>query len=458
MKKLKLVIGIFLLFIIVISGVATYFFFPIMSGFSAKAACSCVFNSGRSLDDVVANELSILPLNLTTVSVDYKDSSATAKVFGFAIKKAIFRKGLGCTLLNNTKENVLRNNTFVTTRASSIKPDSVDWPLGNKGMFSSQSSFDSIQLNQAFNYAFTSSQNKSLYGTRSLIVVHHGKIIKEQYLQGFTPNMPQTGWSMAKSITNALMGILVKEGKLTVSQNNLFPAWSKDNRKNITIGNLLNANSGLLWKEIYTMPSPATRMLYQEDDMPRYAINFKLDEKPGEHFKYSSGTSNIISGIIRKQTGAGYYNFVYEKLLHKIGMNSAVMEPDAGGTFVGSSYCFASARDWARFGLLYLNDGMVNGERILPEGWVKYTATPASGALKGEYGAQFWLNAGAPGNPANRTYPDVPPDCFYAEGYQGQQVYIIPSYDVVVVRLSLQTTSAFDENKFLAAVLKAVKK
>ena len=198
------------------------------------------------------------------------------------------------------------------------------------------------------------------------------------------------------------------------------------------------------------MPSPATRMLYQEDDLPRYAMTFKLNEKPGEHFKYSSGTSNILSGIIREKTGTGYYNFVYEKLLHKIGMNSAVMEPDAGGTFVGSSYCFASARDWARFGLLYLHDGVVNGERILPEGWVKYTATPASGALKGEYGAQFWLNAGQPGNPTNRTYPGVPTDCFYAEGYQGQQVFIIPSYDVVIVRLSLQKSGNFDENKFLS--------
>lgn len=429
-----------------------------MSGFSAKTACSCVFNSGRTLDDVVANELSISPLNFTTVTVNYKDSSTTASVFGFAIKKAIFRKGLGCTLLNHTKENVLRSTRFVPTQATAIQPDSVAWPLGNKDMFSNQHQYDSIELNKAFNYAFTKPGNKSLYGTRSLIVVHHGKIIKEQYMNGFTPDMPQTGWSMAKSITNALIGILVKEGKLSVSQNNLFPAWYKDDRKNITLGNLLNANSGLSWKEIYTMPSPATRMLYQEDDMPRYAMTFKLNEKPGEYFKYSSGTSNILSGIIRQQTGSGYYNFVYEKLLHKIGMNSAVMEQDAGGTFVGSSYCFASARDWARFGLLYLHDGVVNGERILPEGWVKYTTTPASGALKGEYGAQFWLNAGAPGNPANRTYPDVPADCFYAEGYQGQQVYIIPSYDVVVVRLSLQKTSAFDENKFLSALLKSIKK
>lgn len=458
MRKFKWIVGIFLLLIIILASVGSYFFFPIMSGYSAKAACSCVFNSGRSLQDVVANELSILPLNFTSVTINNKDSSATASVFGFAIKKAIFRRGLGCTLLNQSNEKVLRNTQFIPTQSSGIIPDSVEWPLGNKNLFSSQSSYDSSSLHQAFAYAFTASGNKSKYGTRSLIVVHHGKIIKEQYVKGYTPDMPQTGWSMSKSITNALIGILVKDGKLTVDQNNLFAEWAKDDRKNITLGNLLNANSGLAWKEVYNLPSPATKMLYGQDDMPRFAMNFPLDEKPGTHFKYSSGTSNMLSGIIRQKAGAGYYNFVYDKLFNKIGMHSAIMEPDAGGTFVGSSYCFASARDWARFGLLYLNDGMINGERILPEGWVKYTTTPAVGALKGEYGAQFWLNAGEPGNPTNRTYPDVPTDCFFAEGYQGQQVFIIPGYDAVIVRLSLQNTTEFDENKFIAEVLRAIKK
>lgn len=458
MRKLRSVIGIFLLFIVVIAGLATYFFFPIMTGFSAKTGWSCVFNSGRSLEEVATNELSVFPLDLTRVTINKKDSSATASVLGLAVKKAIYRKGLGCTLINHTNEQALRNTRFVPTQFTAVNMDTVAWPLGNKDMFSTEHMYDSSVLNKGFDYAFTKEGRKNLYGTRSIIVVHHGKIIKEQYLNGFTADMPQTGWSMAKSITNALIGILVKEGKLSINQNNLFEEWTKDDRKNITLGNLLNANSGLAWKEVYSFPSPANKMLYEEDDMPKYARGFPLEEKPGTHFKYSSGTTNMLSGIIRQKAGEEYYNFVHDKLFARIGMNSAVMEADAGGTFVGSSYCFASARDWARFGLLYLNDGLVNGERILPEGWVTYTTTPASGALMGEYGAQFWLNAGEPGNPKHRTYIDVPTDCFFAEGYQGQQVFIIPSYDVVIVRLSLQTSPRFNENKFLAEVLRAIRK
>ena len=133
-------------------------------------------------------------------------------------------------------------------------------------------------------------------------------------------------------------------------------------------------------------------------------------------------------------------------------MYSAIMEPDPSGTFVGSSYCFASARDWARFGLLYLNDGVWNGERILPEGWVKYTTTPATGARRREYGAQFWLNAGD----SLKTYPDVPGDCFFADGFAGQNVWIIPSKKLVVVRLACQQGNKLDENRFLAEIIKCL--
>jgi len=133
-----------------------------------------------------------------------------------------------------------------------------------------------------------------------------------------------------------------------------------------------------------------------------------------------------------------------------------VLEPDAGGTFVGSSFTFGTARDWARFGLLYLNDGVWNGERILPEGWVEYTTTPGPAAEHGEYGAQFWLNAGAKDNPANRIYPDVPADLYWADGYEGQNVFILPSKNLVVVKLSLSSGDHLDDNKFLAGIISAL--
>jgi CubicO group peptidase (beta-lactamase class C family) len=222
---------------------------------------------------------------------------------------------------------------------------------------------------------------------------------------------------------------------------------------------LLHANSGLKWEEKYNKESNATIMLYKEKDMAKYAMKSKLKNKSGTEFYYSSGTTNILSFIIRNTLGdTAYHRFSYAELFHKIGMYSAVLEPDGSGTFVGSSYCFASPRDWARFGLLYLNDGVWNGQRILPEGWVKYTTTPATSAKIGQYGAQFWLNAGSPGNPSSRKYPDVPTDCFWADGFEGQNLWIIPSKKLVVVRLSMEKGNKLDENKFLADIIKALPK
>ena len=219
----------------------------------------------------------------------------------------------------------------------------------------------------------------------------------------------------------------------------------------------MQASSGLEWKEVYAGPSPATNMLFRKKDAGLFAAGFELEKDPGTEFYYSSGTTNIISRIVRETIGDEYYyRFPYEELFYKIGMVNTTLEPDAGGTFVGSSFSFATARDWARFGLLYLNNGFWNGERILPEGWVQYTVTPAPAAQKGEYGAQFWLNAVAKHNPADRYFPDVPTDLYWADGYEGQNVFILPSKGLVVVKLSLSTGDYIDDNKFLAGIIDAL--
>jgi CubicO group peptidase (beta-lactamase class C family) len=158
--------------------------------------------------------------------------------------------------------------------------------------------------------------------------------------------------------------------------------------------------------------------------------------------------------ILRNTLGdERYYRFPYDELFYPLGMQNTVLEPDAGGTFVGSSYSFASARDMARFGLLYLNDGIWQGQRLLPEGWVNYSTTPQATAARGEYGAHFWLNAGEPGNPSNRTYPNVPVDLFWAAGYEGQKVFILPSKKLVIVKMSLSHNNFVDDNQFLATII-----
>jgi CubicO group peptidase (beta-lactamase class C family) len=201
-------------------------------------------------------------------------------------------------------------------------------------------------------------------------------------------------------------------------------------------------------------------MLYRSGDFAAYAASKRLEAKPGEKWVYSTGTANIISRTVRQTVEkemSDHYTFLQEELFDRIGMTSAVMEPDPSGTFVGSSYTLATPRDWARFGLLYLQDGVWKGERILPEGWVKYTTTPTPSAPKGEYGALFWLNAGAISNPGDRTCPSVTQDAYSAEGYQHQYVIIIPSRKLIMVRFGATSIrEAWDTEAFINDVLVAL--
>ncbi len=432
---------------------------PILSGYGAKDLCSCAMVAGRNPDDVVKNELGQSPLSLGTFTVDYKDSSATGSVFGLAKRKAIYRKGLGCTLIAELTEEELRNQKMNLSLNNVAVSDSVDWPMGDKLPAVLDSGINYEKLNQAIASAFEEPGPKKLIRTRGVVVVYDGKLIAEKYAEGFDQNTKQIGWSMTKSITNALVGILVRQGKLKIEEPAPIAEWKKDERNKITLNDLMHMSSGLDWVENYAGPSGATNMLFKSKDMGIYAATVSAKHEPGKVWYYSSGTSNIISKIVRDAIGdENYYRFPSEELFHKLGMRSLIVEPDAGGTFVGSSYSFATPRDWARFGLLYLNDGVWQGERILPEGWVKYSSTPTSGAKHGQYGAQFWLNAGEPGHPENRTFPDVPVDLFYANGYEGQSVFIIPSKKLVVAKLSLSQGAMLDDNKFLKEIIEALPK
>ena len=430
--------------------------FPIISGYGAKNVCSNVFIAGRSPEDVIKNEMEGFPLSLGTYKVNLQDSSVTGSVFGFAKRVAIFRTGMGATLLNGvSKEDFYKEARKTVTAPTAL--DSVAWPYGSKIKDTVIAGIDKKLIDVALDSAFSEPGEKKNRRTRAVIIVYNGQIIAEKYADGYNANSKLIGWSMTKSITNALLGILVKDGKLDVNAPAPIAEWKNDDRKNITLKNLMQMSSGLKWEENYTKSCDATNMLYKEKDMGVYALQAPLEKQPNTFFYYSSGTTNILSHVIREKVPANeYQDFPYKKLLYKIGMNSAVVEPDAGGTFVGSSYSFATARDWAKFGLLYLNDGVWNGERILPEGWVKYSTTPATTHPRGMYGAQWWLNAGAPGNPANREYPNVPTDCYWADGYEGQYVWVIPSKKLVVVRLALEHGNKMNEDKFLHDIVAAV--
>ena len=463
MKLKRIILRSLLVIILAVLGYGVYYCwvsFPIISGYGAKNMCSAVFLAGRKEADVRAQELSFTPMNLGTFTVDYKDSSVKGTVFGFAKRKAIFRSGLGATLINELSEEEVRKQHYQLAAKPVVNTDTIAWPMGDRIIPVPDSAIDIPQLQKTVSSIFIEQDTANLIRTRAVIVLHNGNIVAEQYAAGFTKDSKLIGWSMTKSITSALTGILVKQGKLQVEAPAPVAEWKDPNdpRSKITLKNILQQTTGLDFLEDYSKSSDATKMLFQKAAMGTYTAQHELKDKPGDVFYYSSGNTNLLSRIIREQVGeTGYHAFPYNELFYKTGMYNTILEPDASGTFVGSSYSYGVARDWARFGLLYLNDGVFNNERILPEGWVKATVTPAGAATKSEYGYQFWLNAGAKNDTGNRLYPHCPTDMFCCDGYEGQYVFIIPSKNLVIVRLGLTHNDQFDIDAFAAGVVACVK-
>ena len=462
--------GLGVLLVVGLVGAAWYLAkaLPIGTGYAAKYICSSVFISKRDAqvvfrEDVapVANPFS----RIIKVRVDSVHKTVTAHIFGFFASKAIYREGCGCTLLRHTTEEALRGQKFLTHFAVGtplISPDS-PWPLGNQGPTDPlPAGVDAKKLKRAVDTAFLETGYGNPRYTRAVVVVYDGRLIAERYAAGIDQNTPLLGWSMAKSVTNALVGILVRKGKLDLRSPAPVSEWRQvgDPRQAITLDQLLRMSSGLSFKEKYGPLSDATDMLYGAYDFGAFAASKPLEAGPDSKWNYSSGTANIIARIVRQaieKDNQDSYEFIRRELLDKIGMESFVLEPDPAGTFAGSSYIFASARDWARFGLLYLQDGVWQDERILPEGWVRYSRTPTPKSPRGEYGALFWLNAGSASDPSDRRWPRLPTDTFAAQGYQGQIVLIIPSRKLVLVRLgNTADLKTWNLQSFAAEILEGI--
>jgi len=433
--------------------------FPIISGYNAKQMCTCVFVSGRDPKDIDTSDLGELPLSMASNKVNYEDSSVTSTVWGTASKKAIYRSGVGCTLINDISEKQLRSQSLEIPVSTVYNADSIAWPEGDKIIDTFPAAINKPKLQVAVDNAFKEPHPGKKQRTRAVVILYDGQLIAEKYAPGFNKETKMYGWSMAKSFTAALIGILVQYGKLNIDEPAPVPEWNdpNDSRHIITIKNLLQQTSGLDFKEDYTKASDVTNMLYKKDDMAAYAASHSLAHKPGTIFNYSSGNSNILSRIIKQTVGEkDYAAFPFKELFYRIGMYHTLFEPDASGTYVGSSYINATARDYARFGLLYYNDGVWNGQRILPMGWAKQTQTsPAVNPYK-NYGYQFWLNGFDKKHPSQKAYPDVPADMYYCDGYAFEDIYIIPSKKLVVVRLGLTLDKSFDENAFLKNIIESV--
>ena len=412
----------------------------IIAGYSAKYASSSIFVADRTLAFTDTTDLNFSPINLAVDKKNTHEKSTSATAVGLLTRTAFYRDGLGSVLSldkNDASKKYLKPKR--------LTPDNTTpFPYGNaEPKDSIFTNIDYKTLNNSVDKLFD-----SINQTRVALVIYKGHIIAERYANNFDKNSKILGWSMTKSITGTLFGILEHQGKIDVQAKAPIDEWKNDERKEITIHNLLQMNSGLEWNEDYNSISDATKMLFLERKMPQVQIEKSLIGKPNETWNYSSGTTNLLSGILREQfkTHQEYLDFWYTALVDKIGMNSMIIEADLDGNYVGSSYAWATPRDWAKLGQLYLQNGSWRGEQLFTKDWVDYATTPTP-TSNGTYGAQIWLNAG-------KYHPDAPKSMYSFNGYQGQNVFILPDQELVIVRMGL--TKNANLNTFLKNILTAI--
>jgi CubicO group peptidase (beta-lactamase class C family) len=432
------------MFILILIGLGAYHYPNISktlnsgSGFSAKNFCSGHFVSGFVGDNIASEAL--IPINPVFSLVNYQfneiDKSVTTNILGAFERKAIYRQGLGCTLLIIGQDSL---STSITPINFEPQSTTAAWPKGLGAVKNAHADVDYALINQGIDRGFSDPEPNGKRHVKAIAIIYKGQLIAERYADGVNLNTPLLAWSMAKSITGLQVGLLTKSGKLDVFSKANVPAWQDetDPRSKITLDMLMRMSSGLEFNETYGMNTDVTHMLSIEKDSAKFAASKPLQFDINSHWSYSSGTSNIISGIIKRTIGGGlqqYYEYTQKNLFIPLGINTAISETDASDTFIGSSYFYASARDWAKLGQLLLQNGQWDDQQILPEHWVKYITTATKTQPLNKYGAQFWLNQNPNSKKIDRIWPTVPDDVYYMGGYQGQYVVVIPSKELIIVR------------------------
>ncbi|WP_346906655.1 serine hydrolase [uncultured Roseibium sp.] len=452
---MRIVKGVVALLAAVIIGFAGWLYFAppdlirVGSQYSAKIVCSNVFLAERDPQATLETDVQAPGhwlLRLMNVSVDRTAGVVRAGLLGvFGGGLSVYREGQGCAAVPDGDLDAVRAQSAPPPSQVAAPGDGV-WPEGG-----TVEPLEDIEL-----YAVLNDEALVGPGMRAVVVVRDGRIVGERYGEGFDEKTRLLGWSMTKSVTAALIGRLVREGRISVEETGLFANWT-DERSKISVADMLGMASDLTWNEDYGDVSDVTRMLYLEPDMAGFAASMPLDAETqggiGEVFEYSSGTTVMLSRIWENvfDSPTEALAFPRDALFGPLGMTSAVLETDARGTFVGSSYLYATARDWARMGQFLLQRGVWNGHSLLPVGFVDWMVEPhpASG---GEYGrGHVWRrapNAWLPGD-----NPDLPEDAFFMSGHDGQSVSIVPSENLVVVRLGLTPSRLNYKPAFLVQAL-----
>lgn len=439
--------GIFLLLIVS----AFLYALPLLrtaTGYSAKMLCSCIYvqNHPGSIEEIQAEKLNFSILGSTEVAKLDKERGVTASFFGLAKRKAVFVEGRGCVLISDENQSLPATFEIPQPLISevesdlAIKPDSI-----------SMIGVDTNQMATALDFGMERIPGG---GALAIVVLKKGKVIAERYDDYVTPATPLLGWSMTKSLTAGLVGMRVGDGAIDPDKKPVFNRWAgtaeqPDLRAEIPLWNLLQMNSGLQWAEDYGTVTDATIMLYDKANMAGYVKKKPVDVPPGEDWKYSSGTTNLLMGLVRESFSdeQAFLTYLYDSLFLPIGANSFIIESDQSGLPVGSSYGWATARDWAKMGQLWLQNGQWNGKEIIPADWVAKMRLPAAGS-QNTYGGQIWLKG--------PKTPHLPDDAFAFQGFQGQRVYVLPTQEMVIVRLGHNNDKATDFDGLIERVLKAV--
>ncbi len=394
-------------------------------GTAAHDLCSETFVSGLDPAQTFAESLAPRPgfrwiAPAIRFTVDRERREVRASLLGLLGKRATFRGPGGCVLLEGDGSAP----AFSTGEpAPAVLPDLAGPELVEPA---------TPALKAALDAAFAEPAEPPHRWTKAVVIVHRGRVVAERYAPGYHLDTPVLGFSMTKSVTNALVGVLVRQGRLSVTQPAPIPAWGDDARRAITLEQLLRMESGLDLDETGSGFDPSNRMFYVEDDMAAFAQRAHALAAPATRWFYSSASTHLVARIIRDATGGtgeAVQRFAFHELFDLLGMRSVTFESDVTGTPIGAHYLLASARDWARFGTLFLNDGVVAGQRLLPEGWVAFSTRPTLGTA---YGAGWWTSLGTDSPPAHRP----PADAFFAFGNLGQRIAVIPSEQVVIVRLA----------------------
>jgi CubicO group peptidase (beta-lactamase class C family) len=406
----------------------------VATGVVAHNVCSKTFVSGFDPAAVFMETMDREGLRLLKPAMSYAADSVgkivDASLAGLFGSRAVFHEGLGCVLLHGPVEPYVLKSDIAALK-NPKQPPLLPEIAGTAVVEPSDA-----RLKAALDHAFEEPPSPPFRRTKAVVVVQDGRVIAERYAGGVGADTPLLGFSMTKSVVNALIGILTQQGLVTPSFVAPIAEWrgATDPRREIEVEHLMRMTTGLALDETNSGFDSSSQMVYLHDDMAGFAVKAPLIAPPGTRWAYSSPTTQILARIIRDAVGGPEQTlrFAWRELFNPLGMRNVTLEFDATGTLQGSSYMLASTRDWARFGLLYLNDGLVGGRRLLHEDWVDLSA---AATLDTDYGAGFWTNRSEHPNAKGRVAMGMPRDAFFASGDLGQRIVILPTQRIVIVRL-----------------------